>query len=316
MSKRTRQLQEQLAQQQAQAQAAEAARAALEKQLQDQQAAAAKAEQDRVAAEQTRQADIQKFANEALAQGKQSLQTQGLGTDDWFARLAAEIDRRKGNLTSTDDPRTALGTDIADQLVNQFTTQKRNELSNQADQVLGPNYGERIISDNLLDNTIKSILDEQRGGAEQYVDRGYKRGIYNDTGRAAAEQAISNGYSTGLSDLSRLGSGVLDKYQSEADTIRDKAYSAINGYRPSQTFNFDDYLGQGNAVASRANTNAAGDLRSAVGGTNYFDFSRLNQSAGQAQGAVNLRDADVATALAERKRREGSGRGLGSQGVF
>lgn len=194
--------------------------------------------------------------------------------------------------------------------------QDRVNFINQATQGFGTNYGKTLISDNLLDDTINSILNEQRGGAQQYLDRGLARGIFNDTGYQAGLGKLSTSADTARASLATLGNDVLSKYRTEANDVRDRAFSNISGLLPGQSFSLDPYFAEGSGIQTRAQQNAGGDLRGALGGTNYFNFSDLTNTAGQAQGAANLRDADVATAIAERNRRSSQGRGLGSQGSF
>lgn len=194
--------------------------------------------------------------------------------------------------------------------------QMRANFINQASAGFGTNYGKSLIGDNTLDNTINSILSEQKSGAQAYLDRGKARGIYNDIGYGAGVKQLGNTAEAASSSLRTLGDSVLDKYRGQANAVRDRAFSSISGLLPGQNFSLDPYFAEGSAIKSTAESRAGGDLRSALGGTNYFDFSGLGNAAGQAQGALNLRDADVATAIAERKRRAGTNRGLGSQGAF
>lgn len=199
---------------------------------------------------------------------------------------------------------------------NKQLEQMRVNFLNEAGQKFGTNYGKSLVGDNLLDDTINSILSEQRGSAQQYLDRGKARGIFNDAGYGAGVGKIGTLEQGARSNLATLGNDVLNKYRTEATGVRDKAYSAISGLLPGQNFSLDPYISEGAGIGSRAAANAGGDLRNALGGTSYFNFSDLTNTAGQAQGATNLRDADLATAIAERNRKSGAGRGLGSQGAF
>jgi hypothetical protein len=193
---------------------------------------------------------------------------------------------------------------------------KRQEFLGQADQKFGADYGQKNIASSLLDDTINSILQEQRNGASQYLDRGKARGIYNDVGYNAGLANIGSTYEAGGAKLRGLGNDVIGKYRADANAVRDKAYTAASSYTLGRDFSLDPYINEGNEVIGRAQQNAAGDLRNTFGGTQLFDFSALNNRAGQAQGAINMRDTDVATALNERKRLNTLGRGLGSQGAF
>lgn len=196
------------------------------------------------------------------------------------------------------------------------TSSMRKQFLREADEKFGSNYGQRAVASSLLDDAINSILQEQRGNASQYLERGKARGIYNDAGYNAGLATIGTADSAGRAKLRSLGDSVIDNYRTRANSVRDKAYEAIGSVTPDRGFSLDPYVSEAQEVIGRANENAAGDLRNAFGGTNLFDFSSINNRAGQAQGAVNLRDADVATALSERRRTGAMRRGLGSTGAF
>jgi hypothetical protein len=200
--------------------------------------------------------------------------------------------------------------------VEDETTKLRNQYRSQADSTFGVDYGRRNISSSLLDDTINSILSEQKNDAASYLERGRKRGIYNDIGYNAGSSRLNTAYEAGRSKLGDLGRGVIDKYRADADAVRDKAFSAASGYTPGTSFSLDPYIAEGNEVIGRANTFASGDLRNAFGGTKLFDFGDLNNRAGMAQGAIGGRDTDVLSAIAQRKRANSFGRGLGSRGAF
>lgn len=206
-------------------------------------------------------------------------------------------------------PATPAGPSLEDQ---------RNAFLREVNTRFKPGHEYEAVGSNLLDDAINSILGEQRGSAEQFLERGKARGIYNDVGYNAGRSALENAASVARSDLSRLGSGVIDQYRSKLDAIGDEAYSTASAYDPATTptFSLDPYISRYNETLGRAQTNAAGDLRGVLGGKNYFDFGSIGNRVGQAQGALNLRDADVATALRERRRVNSMNRGLGSQGAF
>lgn len=196
-------------------------------------------------------------------------------------------------------------------------TNPRADFLRQVGQQFAPGHEYSALPSSLLDDAINDILNEQRGSAEQYLDRGKARGIFNDVGYGAGREALENSASIARSDLSRLGSSVIDQYRTNLDAIGDEAYSTARGWDDTMgSFSLDPYINRYNETLGRANTNAAGDLRGLIGGKNYFDFANLSNRAGQAQGALNLRDTDVATALRERRRVNSMNRGIGSQGAF
>lgn len=194
--------------------------------------------------------------------------------------------------------------------------QRRTGYLNQARQGFGYNYGRSLVPDDIINGTIQSILDEQRGSAQTYLDRGKARGIYNDVGYGAGLARIGNSAEAGRSQLSTMGSDVLNRYRGQANSVRDDAYSTISGLLDGQDFSLDPYFAEGQAIGDTARHNAGGDLRTTLGGQNFFDFTGIGNAAGAAQGAINNGDTSITSALADRSRRKSQGRGLGSTGVF
>lgn len=252
----------------------------------------------------------------ARANAESAIRQRGLDPAMFGQAIDAELGRMDAGITPQSDPKTAFASNIADAVLTGEQTRLRNQYLKEADETFGTDYGNRAIGSSLLDDTISSILNEQRTGAEQYLERGKARGIYNDVGYSAGRSAIDNSAGIGRSRLSSLAGDTINKYRSELGTVRDKAYGQASGFQLGQNFSLAPYVQQGQEVIGRANDLADDDLRATLGGTNFFDLSSISQRAGQAQGALNLRDADVATALRERRRVNSQTRGLGSQGAF
>lgn len=253
----------------------------------------------------------------ARIRAEMAIRQRGLDPAAYNDLITSEIDRFASTFGASPDTSGAFGENLANATLQGEEARLRNTYRNQADTKFGPNYGEKVVASSLLDDTINSILEEQRNAATQYLDRGKARGIYNDVGYSAGRAALDTGTATGRSKLADLGHAVIDKYRANANQVRDKAYGAATGFTLGQTApDLDFYAQQGDEIARRAAQFGGGDLRSAFGGTNLFDFGALTNRAGMAQGAVNLRDTDVATALAERRRVNSQQRGIGSQGAF
>jgi hypothetical protein len=240
------------------------------------------------------------------------------GLDPNQYNLSSLLDRSLTDLGAT-DPKNFNGdvkSNILDSILSEAQSNQRSQLLNQVDDKIGTNYGDKQITPSLLDDTITNILGQQRQGAMTQLERGMKRGIYNDVGYNAGLSTLNNEEQAAKAKLGSMGNDVLNKYRTDENTVRDNAYAGASNYNLGRQFNLDDYLNQGSQIADRAKQFAGGDLRNALGGTNLFDFGQLSNNIGSAQGAVNLKDSDVATALAERKRKNSLGRGLGSQGAF
>lgn len=253
----------------------------------------------------------------ALDSAVLNLRAQGIDPTPFLPLINAEYDKRAATASLETDPYSVFGDEIADNVVKAELASRQNQFMEQFNAQFGDAADRAALPSSLLDDTINQILGEQRTAAEQQLERGKARGIYNDVGYNAGLATINNAMGVGRSDLNSLGGGLIDKYIGDLNKIDDKAFSAY-GAHPigSNSFSLDPYIQQRNDFLARTNSNAAGDLRGALGGKNFFDFSGIANSAGAAQGALNLRDTDVFTAMQERKRLNSQSRGLGSQGAF
>ena len=68
-------------------------------------------------------------------------------------------------------------------------------------------------------------------------------------------------------------------------------------------------------TASSVPTNLEGEFRRALGGEDLFDTSTAVQSGATGQGVTNLRGS-LFDAITDQRKQGGTGRGLGTQGVF
>jgi hypothetical protein len=230
----------------------------------------------------------------ARMQAQQFFVERGLDPNNYNELIEQRLNQLTSTFTPTTDPTTAFTDNIGDSIYSGETARIRNLLSGQAEEKFGTNYGNKVIGSSLLDDAINSILGTQRKDAETFLERGKKRGMYNDVGYDAGRAALEESAGTARSRLQSTAGSIIDKYRAQANSVRDRAQDIIG----------------------RAQSQGAGELRSVIGNTNFFDTQNIQNKIGARQGAVNLRDADVATALAERKRLSSQGRGLGSQGAF
>lgn len=286
-----------------------------------QAAADAKAQADAAAATAAaatkRQNDIASAKAIAQRQASDVFKQWGVDPNAYSSGLGQSLDDIIASLGDSKDPYSTLnGKDIATQLLEGQQTTQRNQLASEANKDFGLDYGNKLINSHLLDDTINQILSEQQGGAQDFLNRGKARGIYNDVGYNAGEKSLQGQAQAGQSQIAGTANDVLDKYRSKANDISTKAFNAANNATLGQSINLDDYVNQGNDILNQASTYGSGDLRTALGGQQFFDFSGLTNAAGGAQGATNLRDSNIAAVLADRAAKKNADRGLGSQGVF
>jgi len=241
----------------------------------------------------------------------------GLDPNQFAPKIEQGFTRATSSLAPGADLTQAVnGRSIAQTILDDELRSRRIGYTQQAEQKFGTDFGSRLISDDILDETINSIIGTQKQGALDYVDRGVARGIFNPQGESAARNSIGTSYEAGRSQLGSLADGVIGNYRTQADQVRDRAFSSAQGYNFGSNIDFDSLLGQGNDIAERAQTRGSGDLLNQVGGQQFFDLGSIRNTGGEAQGTINNRDTAIGSALEDRKRRAAVGRGLGSQGAF
>lgn len=253
----------------------------------------------------------------AMDRAELNLRAQGLDPSLYMDQIAAQYDKAAATAELSKDPYSIYSDDIATNVVQAENNRLQQQFATDFESKFGTAADQAAIPSTILDDAINSILGEQKTEAQLQLERGQKRGIYNDVGYNAGQAAIGSAESAARSELGALGSGYVDQWRGNLNEIDDRAWNAYQSVPySSSAFNLDPYIAEREDFLSRTRANAEGTLRGGIGGRNFFDFGKIGGKAGTAQGALNLRDTDVATAINERKRLNTMSRGLGSQGAF
>lgn len=248
---------------------------------------------------------------------KSVIDSYGLNSADFSPRIQSELDRMTaGFKPGTDITNAVNGRTIASSILDDELRTRRNQYQQQANQQFGGNFADKFVSSNLLDDVVNDIITSQKKGALDFVDRGTKRGIFNEIGQQGAMSKINDSYEVGRANVSNLAGGIVDNYRTQLNGVRDQAFNTASGYNFGSNVNFDELLGRAGEIGQRAQSNAGGELRGAVGGQNFFDLSNIRNAGGMAQGVVNNRDTEIGAALEQRRRNSAMSRGIGSQGAF
>jgi hypothetical protein len=248
---------------------------------------------------------------------KSVIDSYGLNSQEFSPRIQSELDRMLvGTKPGADITNIVNGRSIASSILDDELRKQRTQLGQQAEQKFGGNFSDRFVQGNMLDGIVDQIVSEQKQNALDFVDRGAKRGIFNEIGQSAAMNKIGQSAEVGRSTVSNLAGGIIDNYRTQLGGVRDQAFNSAQGFNFGSNINFDELLGRASEIGQRAQTNAPGELRGAVGGQNFFDLSNIKMAGGQAQGAINNRDTEIGAALEQRRRNSAMSRGIGSQGAF
>jgi len=253
----------------------------------------------------------------AMQRAELNIRAQGLDPSLYMQAIAAQYDQMTSQASLAKDPYSIYSDDIATNVVKAENAAKQNAFMADFEKQFGVGADQAALPSTILDDAINNILGEQKTEAQLQLDRGKARGIYNDVGYNAGQSALGTAEAAARSELGALGSGYVDQWRGGLNEIDDRAFNAYQSFPTgSSAFSLDPYIAERNDYLTRTKANAEGTLRGGLGGRNFFDFGKIGGKVGTAQGALNLRDADVATALAERRRLNTQSRGLGSQGAF
>jgi hypothetical protein len=179
-----------------------------------------------------------------------------------------------------------------------------------------PGYENTALTSSMYQPTVQSIHDEMLGGAKDVLDRASKRGQLSTAGMNAANTSLTSADPGVMSRLSDIGNSVLSKYRGNVATaitgLEDRA-RATPWYQP-----FDPSTNnQGITDAISAGVaGMPGDIRTSVGGSNFFDPSTLLGQAATAQGPINQGKPNVASSGTGTTDEEYKKRAQSNVGVF
>ena len=264
------------------------------------------------AGDNTQQYKLGQTLSQILAQGKQTLASRGLSYDQYGNLIESGISDVL-QYVPKDDPNPGMyfNANLVDNLLNAEQQKQRSQYRQQVNTKI-PGAIDRSVFGTAIDD----ILGKQQNTAQEFLDRGLKRGQFNGAGYAAGASSLANQRAKALADLNTKHSDLLSKYNTQLGGIKDRATQAASGYQLGDSFNIDDYLKEAESFQADAAQRASGDLLSLIGDTNYFDTSKIRLDAGMGQGSQNLRNLDVLDALNKKKQAGSVGHGLGSQGAF
>lgn len=287
--------------------------------MRQQSAAAETARQDKLKEEARTKftSDLETAAKGAKQTGLNYLGQRGLSADSYGSIIDSIIGntRLKVPDLSTNVGQYFTDDTFASGLDNYQATQRGN-YTGQVNSKFAPGFEKSLISDSADDSIINSILNTQRGGAQQQLDFNRARGLLNDSGYNEAQQELGRQESAGRSTLNNIGNSVLGTKRQGLLDIRGNAGNAASGYTLGQAApNFDTYYNEAKTRAAGDLSDLEGSIRSSLGGTNLFDVPTALAKGGTMQGPMNLTTAETIPGLPTIQKKQ-TNRGLGSTGNF
>lgn len=219
------------------------------------------------------------------------------------------------------NPYGAFPSSLGQTILNQATSDRRSQLSNQYNSIFNPNYSTTAIPDTTTGSYIDTIVNEQFDPLTAQLTNAQKRSTLTDTGYQAALARLNQKKSAARDTVSNLGANILSGYRSGLDDLISGGRSDISNLSLSGQFDPESYRTRANDLVARDMTNFGGALRNAVGNSQFADLTDLLNAGGAAQGAnnptaTNPTGIGTGTALTPDEELATRKRGLGNTGAF
>ena len=176
-----------------------------------------------------------------------------------------------------------LGTDI----LNDLTSGRRTQVTNQLNSQFDPNYATNLIPDSTLDQYVPSVVSAQFDPLSTQLTNAQKRGTLTGAGYDAALAALNQKRDAATSQVSDLGMNILGTDRSGINDLIGGARSTAAGLTLGQQFDPTSYDTQARTRANTDISNFGGALTNAVGDTKFATLSELLNAGGAVQGANN-----------------------------
>ena len=277
-------------------------------------AAAKTAADTEAAGRKTWQTDLGTSRTQALKAITNQFKGAGLDSADYMDRINAALDLEQagksygGSTGFSKDIGTGVMGDVRNSTIRDY---------NKAINTYAPEgFEQKAFADTSDDAVLAAILGEQFSGASDSIMRAHERGTLNDQGYKYAMDNLNTQKSAGNARLQSLGGGVLEGYPKQLGDIAKGARTGASSWDFGDTFDPNTYGTQLTGRQKDLSGRLEGDIRSAVGGEQFFNIDDLISKGTVGQGAVNGNPTSLAGAIAGRKKEEEEQRGLGTQGSF
>lgn len=151
----------------------------------------------------------------------------------------------------------------------------------------GDNFAYDKFADTADDAILESILNSKRADALATIDAAKARGQLNDVGYTRSLSKLDEQGKAGMSDLQKLGGGVLSGYRADLDAQRKAELDKIGGLDLTQLYDPSGFGTKIGNTVSNYNNNLEGDIYKAIGNTSFFDPSTIISGSGAIQGYYN-----------------------------
>jgi hypothetical protein len=249
----------------------------------------------------------------ALLKAQQAVQGRGLDFEQYKPEVNSYLDQLFSAIPAGDaNPQSYIDPNFADQILNGDQAKARIGYTNQ----VNSKFGNPGLDYHSLDDTINSILGDASKSGQDMLDNGLKRGQFNEIGVAAGQNKLAAAKAKARAKLDSTAQDVFNTYDSKFTDLYDRALKGASGYQLGQNFDETPFDNEFSRLKDSAQTDATGQLYSAIGDSPLINLTDIRGAVGVGQGSTNLTDLDVLDAISKRKNASDVGRGLGSQGAF
>lgn len=261
--------------------------------------------------------------DQALEAVKRSFGLQGVDPNAYLTSDIVPTLQRTMNAIPTDDPNPSkYFTDtLDDDILNNLTSGRRTQVSNQFNSIFTPDYANQLLPDSTVDQYAGTILGEQFDPLSQQLENAFKRNTLDQSGFDAANKLLASKRSSGLATIQNLGRDILTSDRDAVGGIVSGGRNALSNLSLGQQFDPTTYDTQARSRASSELGSFAGELRSKLGDTKFTNLGELINAGGGAQGPINAgvdpSKAGQASPFAVDPEEEAKkARGLGNTGAF
>lgn len=304
----------------------EAIQARQTKEQSDAATAKQQADADAAAKESTFQTNRQGAYDQAMQDAINAFKGQGVDPNAYMSQyITPALQRQYKGIQDLDpNPMASFPAGGSQAIVNQAIADKRQQATNQLNQIFNPSYATTQLSDTMVDPIVSQILGEQFDPLGQQLINAQKRGTLTDAGYKAALDALTQKRSAAESTVRSAAQGVLGQERSGLSDLISGARSDVSNLGLADAFDPSSYTGRASSLVGQDVSGFGGAVRNAVGNAQFADIQDLINAGGAVQGAnrptpsnpnVATGDGGPAAPTADDILQQQK-RGLGSTGAF
>jgi hypothetical protein len=181
---------------------------------------------------------------------------------------------------------------MLDEILGSARTGQRNKYKTSFNQQISPYYAEETFGATSDDAILASILDQQYADAVTELQAAQGRGQATQAVYDRALKNLGTTKSTANATLQNLGGGIRSGYQSDINRRRQSALDRAAEWDFGSTYDPGAESERVRSYAGERQASLEGDVRGAVGGTEYFD---VNSILGNARARVGTQTTPTTT---------------------